>query len=209
MAESAFRQPTSEQLSAFARGDPVAKNEIAHLVLPQLVRWAWRHYPNLPQDEVQSAVNGALAEIMRNHERYNPELANFTTYAINLIKLRLSSLHQALKKIKEFRDSLEGAHENLSPTAYNRIDCTEVHRRIERDQFFGKAMKRLEGAEKEFLRLMLEGEKQTGAFAQVLARYGPVANPAREVKNMKAALLRKLQALALDMGYEADNLIGE
>src|SRR5690242_236929 len=105
MDESAFQQPTAQQLSAFAQGDPIAKDEIAHLVLPQLARWAWRHYPNLPRDEVQSLINVVLAEILLHHERYDANQSRFTTYAIHLIRLRLASLYQALKKIKEFQDS--------------------------------------------------------------------------------------------------------
>jgi hypothetical protein len=204
MDGSAFQQPTVRQLSAFAQGDPIAKDEIAHLVLPQLARWAWSHYPNLPPDEVQSVVNGVLAEILCHHERYDPDQSSFTTYAIHLIKLRLASLFQALKKIKAFRDSV--CEKLLSP-AYNLIDTGELDQRIERDQFFGAAMKRLEVAEKEFLRLILQGEKQQEAFVQALVRYGPVKHAGREVKNVKARLLRKLQALAGEMGYAANDLL--
>src|SRR5436305_2195485 len=203
MDESAFQQPTAQQLSAFAQGDPIAKDEIAHLVLPQLARWAWSRYPNLPRDEMQSVVNGALAEILRHHERYDPAQSSFTTYAIHLIKLRLASLYQALQKIKAFQDA---ACENLGQPAYNPIDTVELDRRIERDHFFGAAMQEMEGAEKEFLRLILQGEKQQVAFAQVLARYGPSKQVGREVKKVKARLLRKLQALADEMGYEASDL---
>jgi hypothetical protein len=205
MDESAFQQPTAQQLSAFAQGDPIAKDEVAHLILPQLVRWAWRHYPNLPRDEVQSVAGGVLAEILRHHERYDPDQSSFTTYAIHLIKLRLASLYLALKKIKTFQDS---ACENLLQPAYNPIDTVELDQRIERDQFFGAAMQRLEGAEKEFLRLILQGEKQQEAFVQALACYGLVKHAGKEVKQVKARLLRKLQALAGEMGYEAGDLLG-
>lgn len=207
MDESAFQQPTPEQLSALARGDPIAKDEIAHLVLPQLTRWAWRHYGNLPPDEVQSVINEALAEIFRNHERYDSSRASFTTYAIHLIKLRLTSLFQALRKIKEFQGSIQEGRENPSQLAYNKIDAVEINLRIERDQFFGTAMKRLDDAEKDFLRLMLQGEKRQEAFVAILARDARVNHPAQEVKNMKARLLRKLQAIAQEFGYEASDLI--
>ena len=206
MDESRFQQPTLEKLSAFAQGDPIAKDEIAHLVLPQLARWAWHHYPNLPRDEVQSVVNATLAEIIRNHQRYDPDQSSFTTYAIHLIKLRLASLYLALKRIKEFQDS---ARENLFQPAYNSIDTVELDQKIERDQFFGAAIKRMEGAEKEFLRLMLQGEKQQDTFVQALSRYVAVKHPARDIKSMKARLLRKLQALAVEMGYDADDLISQ
>jgi hypothetical protein len=207
MDESAFQQPTPEQLSAFVQGDPIAKDEIAHLLWPQLTRWAWRHYKNLPADEVQSVVNEALAEIFRRHERYDPSRASFTTYAIHLIKLRLTSLYQALKRIKEFQDSLQEGRENLLPPAYNKVDAAKVDLRIERDQFFSAAMKRLDGTEKDFLRLMLQGEKRQEAFGAILARNTTVNHEAQEVKNMKARLLRKLQATAHDLGYEAKDLL--
>jgi hypothetical protein len=206
MDESAFQQPTAQQLSAFAQGDPIAKDEIAHLVLPQLVRWTWRHYSNLPRDEVQSLVNGVLAETLRHHERYDADQSSFTTYAIHLIRLRLASLYQTLKKIKAFQET---ARENLLEPTYNPIDTEELDRHIERDQFFGAALKRLEGTEKEFLRLILQGEKQQESFAQVLARYGHIKHAGQEVKNVKARLLRKLQALAGEMGYAAGDLISE
>ena len=209
MDESAFEQPSAEQLSAFAEGDPIAKDEIARLALPQLVRWAWRHFWNLPRDEVQSVVHGALAEILSNHERYDLRQSSFTTYAINLIRLRLIGLYQALKKIKEFQDSTREGREKLHQTTYNHLDTEELELRIARDQFFEASMDRLEDAEKGILRLMLRAETQQGAFVEVLMRYGPVTDPAKEVKNMKARLLRKLQAIARDMGYEAGDLIGE
>ena len=135
-----------------------------------------------------------------------PNQSSFTTYAIHLIKLRLASLYHTLRRIKEIRDSVR---ENLPQPTYNSIDTVELDQSIERDQFFGAAMKRLEGAEKEFLRLILQGEKQQDAFVQVLARYGPIKHPGQEIKNVKAKLLRKLQALAGEMGYEAGDLIRE
>ncbi|MFL6215823.1 MAG: hypothetical protein ACJ74J_18210 [Blastocatellia bacterium] len=204
MDESAFQQPTAQQLAAFAQGDPIAKDEIAHLVLPQLARWAWSRYPNLPRDEVQSLVNHALAEILSHHERYDAERSSFTTYAIHLIRLRLASLYHALQRIKAFQES---ARENPAQSVYNSTDTVEMDRRIERDQFFGAAVKRLEGAEKEFLRMILQGEKRQEAFVQVLARYSLSEPAGREVKNVKARLLRKLQALAGEMGYTANNFL--
>jgi hypothetical protein len=57
MSESAFQQPTPEQIAAFVQGDPVVIDEIVHLLLPQLYRWTIRQYSNFPEDKVQSVVN--------------------------------------------------------------------------------------------------------------------------------------------------------
>ncbi|HWN12156.1 MAG TPA: hypothetical protein VNO50_23225 [Pyrinomonadaceae bacterium] len=62
MAESKFQQPTEQQLRGFVKGDPITINEVIHLILPQLHRWALQKYSTLPRDDVQSVVNRVLAE---------------------------------------------------------------------------------------------------------------------------------------------------
>lgn len=205
MDESIFQQPTPDQLSAFVQGDPVVIDGVIRLVLPQLYRWALRQYPNLPQDEVRSTVHQVLAEICRNHVRYDPSRTKFTTYAINLLRMRLAGLHQSLKKIGEIEDTSQSGHEKLSQQAYNQSVTEEL--RITQQQFFSAAMTRLDSAEKEFLEQMLQGEKRQEVFVSILARYGFVTDPLAGVKSMKERLKRKLKAIARELEYEAEDLL--
>jgi hypothetical protein len=205
MDESVFQQPTPDHLSAFVQGDPVAIDEVIRLVLPQLYRWALQQYSNLLPDEVKSTIHQVLAEICRNHARYDPNRTKFTTYAINLLRMRLAGLHQSLKKIGEIEDTSSSGHEKLSQKMYNQSDTEEL--RITQQQFFSAATARLERAEREFLELMLQGEKRQEVFVSALARYGSASDPSAEVKNMKERLKRKLKATALELGYKAEDLL--
>jgi hypothetical protein len=207
MDESVFRQPPPDQLSAFVQGEPVAIDGVICLVLPQLYRWALHQYSNLLPDEVKSTIHQVLAEICRNHARYDPSRTKFTTYVINLLRMRLAGLHKSLKKIGEIEDASQYMHEKLSQQPYNQSDKEEL--RISQQQFFSAAMARLEGAEREFLEQMLQGENRQEVFVSALARYGSVSDPSAEVKNMKERLKRKLKAIALEMGYEAEDLLEE
>jgi hypothetical protein len=205
MDDSVFRQPAPDQLSAFAQGDPVAIDEVICLVLPQLYRWALHQYSNLLADEVKSTIHQVLAEICRHPERYDPGRAKFTTYAINLIKMRLAGLHRSLKKIGQIEDTSQPGQEKPARRAYNQLDTEDL--RIVQQQFFDVARDRLERAERDFLEQMLQGEKSQEVFVSILARYGPVSDPSAEVKNMKERLKRRLKAVALELGYEAEDLL--
>lgn len=207
MDDSVFQQPSDDQLHAFTQGDPVIIDEVIRLVLPQIYRWAQRQYANLPDDEVRSTTHQIFAEICINHSRYDPRRAKFTTYVINLLKMRLAGLYRSLRKIREMDDASEQAHENQSRDAYNQVDPEELHLRISREQYFSAVRVRLEGAEREFFELMLQGEKNQEVFASVLARYGSFKDLPAEVKNMKERLGRKMKAVAQELKYEADDLL--
>ena len=203
MPESVFQQPTPEQIAAFVQGDPVVIDEIVHLLLPQLYRWTIRQYPNFPEDEVQSVVNESFAEICRNHVRYNPQQAQLTTYIIRLIKLRMATLSQAIKKITKIVEE----QENPSQDTYNRLSTANLDTRIVQERFFNKVMERLDDAEQEGLNLMLQEELSQDAYVAVLMRRGPVLDPAGEVKNFKERLKRKVKTIARELGYEREDLL--
>lgn len=207
MEESIFKQPSSKQLEAFIAGDPVAEDEVLRLVLPQLYRWAKRHYSNLPDDEVQSEINRVVLETCRPRVRYNPNAGtNLTTYLINLIKLRLNTLYQNRKQIKDSEISESDAPEKWLGLPYKRL---ENDIRITRDTFFQEISLLLHEPEREFLELMRQGEKRQDVFITVLERYGTVSDPAREVKNMKERLLRKLRTFAEEHGYQLQDILSD
>jgi hypothetical protein len=99
MDESVFQQPTPEQLTAFVNGDPVVRNDIMVALLPPFYRWSKQWYPDLPQDEVHSSIHQVLAEACCHYSRYDPSKAKFTTYLIELIKLRLLDVQAKHTKI--------------------------------------------------------------------------------------------------------------
>jgi hypothetical protein len=101
-----FTQPTPEQLAGFISGNREAIEEVARLLLPQLHIWALWKYHMLPSDEVMSTVNRVLAEICKNHARFNPQKATLTTYVIRLIRLRMVDSYRSFKRRIEYESQL-------------------------------------------------------------------------------------------------------
>lgn len=209
MSESIFQQPTPEQLAAFVAGDPIAEDEVLRLVLPQLYRWANRHYPNLVQSDVQSVINQVVAETCRPYVRYDPSKSKLTTYLIRLIKLRLVDLYEKEKKINDFEDSDPSIHEKLLKFPYNKVDSLKDSTHIAREKFFQEAENSLDNVEREFLRLMRQGEKKQEVFVAVLKQYDSISDPIREVKNTKERLNRKLKVIARKLDYRLEDLLDD
>lgn len=206
MKESNFSQPSSEQLASFREGDPLAANEIVELVLPSILRWAWTQYKLLPQEDVQDIVHQVLAEICHHAARYDPERVLFTTYVIGLLKLRLTDLYATQQAIGDKEEFGPDTYEKLLSLPYNDSEALDEDTRIVREDFFRQVEEHLEPVERELFRLMRNDVKNTGAFASVLARYGPVPDEERDVKNAKARLMRKVVFIGKTLGYAPEDL---
>jgi RNA polymerase sigma factor (sigma-70 family) len=196
---SIFTQPTREQLDAFREGDPVAIDEVVTIVLPQIYRWAIGKYQNLPPQEVQSVVNQVFAEICRNCSRYDPDQSLFTTYAIYLIEKRIADVWEKEKKIINFESADLELHENRAAGAYK-----DIEERITIDALFDTVSSQLDDLEREFLRLMREGEIRLEVFAATLQHYRTVDKPDREINTIKERIRRRLKSVAHQMGLDQD-----
>ena len=206
MKESNFPQPSSEQLVGFQKGDPLVVNEIVELVLPSILRWAWTHYKLLPQDDVQDIVHQVLAEICHNYARYDPKRVLFTTYVIGLLKLRLADLYTTQQEIDENVETGPDVYEKLLSLPYNDTEALDEDTRIVREDFFRLVEEHLKPVERDLFQLMRKDVKSTRDFALVLARYGPVSDEERDVKNAKARLMRKVTFIGKTLGYAPEDL---
>lgn len=206
MKESTFPRPTSEQLIAFREGDPLATNEIIELVLQPILRWAWGQYTPLSRDDVQDIVHQVLAEICYHPSRYDPERALFTTYVIHLLKLRLADLYAVQHEIDDQEESGPDAYEKLLALPYNEIEALDEDTRIAREDFFRQVEEHLEPCEQELFRLMRSDVISTKLYAAVLARYRPVLDEERDVKNAKERLKRKVKFIGKTLNYTPEDL---
>ena len=209
MSESVFDQPSSEQLDAFVAGDPIAIDEVVRMLLPQVYRWALRHYANLPEDEVKSIIHLVFAEVCRNHARYSPQRSKLTTYVISIVRLRLNDLYQEVVSSDRISESDVVEYEKRLESLYNLSGTVDATTQIARDAFFQDAAILLDDYEREILNLMRQGEKRQDPFVAVLNRYGyPVSDPSHAVKNAKERLIRKLRSIAHETGYRLEDLLG-
>lgn len=206
MDESKFPQPTLEQLEAFVNGDPISIQEIVELILPPLVRWAKTNYSGLAADDVESLLHQVLGEVCINHERYNPNRSKLTTYILNLFKLRVRDLLQeATESQKIISLDSDPKYEKLYATPYNYTDDEDHNIAVNR--FFEQVEQHLEPIEIEFLRLMRSGVKDSQQFASVLLQYtSGIDDMAREVKNTKERLYRKIRSVADELNVVLTDL---
>lgn len=202
--ESAFPQPAEEQLKGFVEGDPIAIDAVVRLVLVPLVRWAKSQYSGLPEQEIESLLHQVLGEICVNHSRYDPSRAKFTTYVINLYKLRVRDLMNRGPKVISLDSQFsKTGHEKHPDLAYNYTDDKETD--ISTEEFFQRLNEHLDDLEQEFIALIRSGIKDTDRFAEVLSRHTSVDDPSRQVKNTKERLQRKLRSLAKELGYTRED----
>lgn len=196
---SRFLQPTREQLEGFRDGDPIAIDDVISIVLPQVTRWAIASYTDIPEQEAASVVNQVFAEISVNHQRYDPSQALFTTYAINLIKLRMIDQRQHEYELKQFEGADLEDHENQVTGVYN-----DLEEQFDRSHLLEVVYSKLNDLEREFLNLMREGEKRNEIFIEVLQRHQHVNSSKREVDTIKERIKRRLNSSARDLGFDQD-----
>jgi hypothetical protein len=206
MSDSTFQQPSHEDLADFVGGDPLAIDRVIVLVAEQLCRWAWKEYADLPKEDVEELVYEALAETARNHTRFNPSASLFTTYVINLIRWRIKRLGQSVQKIRKLEDTSPGAQEKLLRGVYNQTDAREIENQIAREKFYSVARERLQGLDRVFFELMLQGAK-SNEFVRAVERDGSFPEPDAEAKNRKPRIHRRLKDIADEMGYELEDLM--
>lgn len=197
---SRFIQPTREQLNAFREGDPIAIDEVISVVLPEVTRWAITTYDGVPPQEIASLVNQVFAEISANHSRYDPERALFTTYAINLIRLRIVDVQQRESSLMLFEGLTLEFHENEAVGTYN-----DIEEQIDMKRLFELTSARLDALEREFLQLMRDGENRAEVFERVLRRYQPVEHAEREINTIKERIRRRLKVTAREMKGNQDD----
>ena len=175
--------------------------------MPALLRWAWKQYSGLPQDEVESLMHQVLGEICVAHGRYDPNRSKFTTYVINLYKLRIRDLFHQNEVAEASRESLSAQnHENVTELPYNSIE--DEDKALARKRFYETIEDKLEPIEREFLRYMRLGIKDSEVFADVVKRLNPLArNIPNEIKNTKERLQRRIRALATELGYSPEDLL--
>lgn len=206
MDESVFKQPTGEQLKQFVDGDPIAIDEVIALVLPHLYLWGKQRYPLLPEQDVYSVIHDVLNETCQKHERYDPTLAKFTTYVIDLIMKRMATVQRKQMRLAQQQESLESFSEKSEEIMYNNIE-TDIVRRVDRENFFLRARSQLSELEVAFLNLMLEGEIHQEPFIAILSRSGITTNVSREVNNTKERVKYKLSMSAQVQGLHLEDFL--
>jgi DNA-directed RNA polymerase specialized sigma24 family protein len=179
-------------------GDPVAPHDCIEHWLPKLIRLLCSRFPQAAaRDEhmIWSAAHDALLEYTQNPHKYNPQKSSLQAY------LYMAAKRDLLNSLRSDRtqnrdavpiDSVEQSHfignNGIEEQVIQRVDAQAVMRRV-RTVFPGPMDWRI-------LELILQGERSTAVFAEVLGiQHLPTEDQRRIVKQNKDRIVRRLERL--------------
>lgn len=208
MSDSTFQQPSPQDLDGFTEGDPLATDRVVTLLADQLIHWSRGQYPDLTDSDLEDLVYAALEETYRNRAKYDRSRSLITTYVINLIKWRAQRVRGAVQRIRAHEDTSQEAQEKLPHAAYNQTEAKNIEVRIAREDFYRTVREKLQGLDREFFELEIQGA-ESGDYVAAVEREGTFSDPEAEAKNRRARVRRALKKIAEDMGFEADDFTKE
>lgn len=182
--------------------DPVASSELAIAYLDLLAGWLLRTNPRVDSHACHQAAEDAIIALAKNPRSFNPEKGSLDAY------LRMSArgdLRNALKGERRHhvqRVDFEDV-ELFGPERKLVVEETDPARIVERDEDERELLSRVIGPdlgqsftreEARVLALMLQEERRTSAYSQVLGISElSESEQRREVKRVKDRIKRRMQ----------------
>lgn len=175
-------------------GDRAALAAVMSAFLPVLVRWLRRRFPRVDDHLLAEAAEDALLDYARRPERFDPRDALAFQGALlqatrrNAVDRLRSESRRRAREGKYVRRALDEAR-------LTELDAFEMHHDVE--ALLSRASEvdfTLSTSERQALRLLLEGERSTAAWARVLDLADrPPPEQRRVVKRIKDRLLKRLR----------------
>jgi DNA-directed RNA polymerase specialized sigma24 family protein len=150
-------------------GDPLAPEECFRSFLPLLVDRLARNFRsyNLDDHDIESAATDALFAYTRTPHKYDPSRASLTSYLYMAAKGDLLNIMQRNKTQLRGAQSLESV-EHLLHNGKMSVEEMAVQRADAERALDSVLTQITDPVDRQFLRLMLEGERHTDAYARVL-----------------------------------------
>lgn len=180
--------------------DPIAPSELAENYIESLVLRLGRQFSNLDDPHfVHDAAVDALLNYAQHPERFKPEKGKLYSYLlmsargdlINKLKSegrrRQREVHiENVELLPDLRNILLGESENIElPPGLSMVDIKSQIEQIITDQ-----------ADRKLLELILDGERKTKCYAEVLGiTHLSMDEQRRQVKRAKDRLIKRLQRL--------------
>jgi DNA-directed RNA polymerase specialized sigma24 family protein len=192
--------PDYELHHLLLNGDPTAPARIVERYLDRLIERLSARFPNVP-DLVEDAVSQALTAYVMTPHIYNPDLSPLFNFLYMAADRDLRNLWAAEKRrlkhepVELDADDADVAL-NVSGAEYS-VDETANPDRLDLDQDELKARIQQvlpDPRDQEMLALMVEGERRTAAFAQILGITSlPPAEQRAVVKRHKDRIKQRLR----------------
>lgn len=189
--------PDHELHRLLLNGDPTAPARIVERHLDRLIERLSARFPNVP-DLVEDAVSQALTAYVMNPQIYNPDLSPLFNFLFMAAKRDLLNLLAAEeRRLKREVVELDADVALDEPGTEYLADETANPERLDLDQDELEA--RLQQVlpdprDRELLKLMMDGERRTEAFAQILGITSlPLAEQRAVVKRHKDRIKQRLR----------------
>lgn len=173
-------------LAAIRAGSPAAKNEAAARYLPLLVAYLRGRYPRATDDHVYGAADEALMNFLVRPARYDANRGSLGTY------LRLSAAGDLKNAFARDAKHRGAALDSVAEPTDHRKDTRSPDDPLA-DPRIAAELAALSAPERAVLELMIEGVRDTEAYAAVLGIAHRSADERRaEVKRVKDRLQKRL-----------------
>jgi len=189
--------PDSELHRRLTEGDPIAPALIVERYLEPLIERLKKSFPSVP-DLVEDAVSQALTNYLLRPESYNPELKSLPGYLLMSADGDVRNLlARERRRLKREAVELDADVELGAPRAEYVADeqHNPEHLDLDQDEWEAQIRQHLPDArDREILALMMDGERHTAVFAQVLEISSlPIAEQRAQVKRHKDRIKKRLR----------------
>jgi DNA-directed RNA polymerase specialized sigma24 family protein len=180
--------------------DPTATSDVCAACLGPLVRWLASCFREVHPDDCQTAAHQALLSYFRDPQRYRPDDLPLSAYL--RMAARGDLLNLLAKERRHHRRRVSWSAVELDEDGRNLLGTDEDPSRLleqeeEREEaraVLDAVRRRCTEAEAGALDLMLDGVRDTAAYAAVLGLGGlPVPEQERAVKRVKDRIVKRLE----------------
>lgn len=191
--------PNHELHRLLLNGDRTASARIVERHLDRLIARLNARFPNIP-DLVEDAVSQALAAYVMNPHIYNPDRSSLFNFLLMAADRDLRNLWAAEKR--RLKHEVIDLDRDESDVALNGSEAELVDERanpdrldLDQDELKARIQQVLpDPRDQEMLALMMEGERRTEAFAQILGITSlPPAEQRTVVKRHKDRIKQRLR----------------
>jgi RNA polymerase sigma-70 factor (ECF subfamily) len=183
-------------------GDALATAELAEAYLDPLARWLQLRFPKEDPHLLQDAAIDAVLSLAERPHQYDPGRSSLATYLRMAARRDVLNALRSQRRRQRHQAPVEAVE--LEQRAGNSLldvvdDPAESIVRAEplSAELATLLHETFDGPERQVVQLMLEGERRTAVYAQLLGLdRRPEIEQAREVKRVKDRLQKRLQRLA-------------
>lgn len=178
-------------------GSLIATAQLAELLLPEISKALTRKFSNINDEHlIQTAANEAVLYYLKSPGKFDPIRGSLIGFVWQKAESTVKNLLKAKKGISEKEESVELPEDRA---VYSNEDGETVEQLLIRDEQDNKVFQKLRellpaSSDQAVLELMMDGERETSRFAEILGVSGESSEDQfRVVKKCKDRIKKVIQ----------------